>query len=245
MKVEEKSWWSPRLAQEMPLRVYGHAGKPVLVFPSQEGRFFEYEDFGMVEACRPFVEAGRIALVTVDSVDAQSWANQGVPPADRALRHAAYDAYVVEEVAPFVRALFPAAEGILATGCSMGGYHAANSFFRHPDAFDAVIALSGLYQLSLFVGDYMDDTVYFHSPLAYLPGLADPWYLERYRKARIVICTGQGAWEEEMVRDTRALEAVLRAKEVPAWVDYWGRDVSHDWPWWRRQMPYFLDRIGV
>ena len=245
MKVEQYASWSPRLSQEMTLRVYGDAGKPVLVFPSQGGQFFEYEDFGMVEVCRPFVEEGRISLVTVDSVDGQSWTNQAIPPAERALRHNAYEAYVVNEVVPFARSRFPGAETLFTTGCSMGAYHAANFFFRHPDVFDGVIALSGLYQLSLFIGDYMDENVYFNSPLSYLPSLEDPWYLERYRRSRIFVCTGQGAWEEDMVRDTRALEAILRAKEIPALVDFWGEDVAHDWPWWRRQMPHFLSRIGV
>ncbi len=245
MNVEQHAWWSPRLSQEMTLRVYGHGGKPVLVFPSQGGRFFEYEDFGMVEACHDFIEKGRIALVTVDSVDDQSGTYQSIPLPERALRYNAYDAYIVNEVVPFARSRFPDAETLLTTGCSMGAYHAANFFFRHPDLFDGVIALSGLYQLSLFLGDYMDENVYFHSPLSYLPPLEDPWFLERYRKSRIVICTGQGAWEDEMIRDTRALEAILRAKEIPAWVDFWGPDVAHDWPWWRQQMPYFLSGIGV
>ena len=40
-------------------------------------------------------------------------------------------------------------------------------------------------------------------------------------------------------------EDVLRAKNVPAWFDYWGFDVSHDWVWWRRQIRYFVERLGL
>jgi esterase/lipase superfamily enzyme len=243
MHVEQHKWWSPRLSQDMELRVYGREGKPVIVFPSSGGRFFEYEDFGMVEACRPFVEAGRIALVTVDSVDAQSWLDRGAHPADRARRHQQYDRYLLEEVAPFVRGQVRGPGRFLSTGCSMGGYHAGNFFFRHPDAFDAAICLSGVFQLREFIGDYMDENVYFNVPLAYLPNLTDPWTLEQYRRSQIVVCVGQGAWEEEMIRDARALEAILRAKQVPAWIDFWGHDVNHDWPWWRKQMPYYLEAL--
>jgi len=225
--------------------VYGHAGKPVVVFPCQGGRFYEYEDFGMVEACRPFIEGGAVTLFTVDSVDAQSWTNRGAHPAERGRRHDDYDRYIVSEVAPFIRTLRPQASGALATGCSMGGYHSANFFFRHPDVFDAVIALSGVYKLTDFVGDYLDDNVYFNSPLLYLPGLSDPWYLERYRRSQIVVCVGQGAWEDGMLADTRALEAILAWKGIPAWIDFWGHDVNHDWPWWRRQMPYFLANLRL
>jgi esterase/lipase superfamily enzyme len=245
MNVEYHRWWSRSLGQDMELKVYGHAGKPVVVFPCQGGRFFEYEDFGMVEACRSFVEGGAVTLVTVDGVDGQSWTNWGAHPADRARRHNDYDRYIVEEVAPFVRTLRPQASGALATGCSMGAYHSANFFFRHPDVFDAVIALSGVYKLTDFVGDYVDDNVYFNSPLLYLPGLSDPWYLDRYRRSQIVVCVGQGAWEDQMLADTRALQAILASKDIPAWIDFWGHDVNHDWPWWRRQMPYFLGKLRL
>jgi esterase/lipase superfamily enzyme len=245
MNVEYHRWWSRSLGQDMELKVYGHAGKPVVVFPCQGGRFFEYEDFGMVEACRSFVEGGAVTLVTVDGVDGQSWTNWGAHPADRARRHNDYDRYIVDEVAPFVRALRPQASGALATGCSMGAYHSANFFFRHPDVFDAVIALSGVYKLTDFVGDYVDDNVYFNSPLLNLPGLSDPWYLDRYRRSQIVVCVGQGAWEDQMLADTRALQGILAAKGIPAWIDFWGHDVNHDWPWWRRQMPYFLGKLRL
>ena len=245
MNVEYHRWFSRSLGHDMELKVYGHSGKPVVVFPCQGGRFHEYEDFGMVEACRSFVEGGAVTLVTVDGVDGQSWTNWGAHPADRARRHNDYDRYIVEEVAPFVRALRPQASGALATGCSMGAYHSANFFFRHPDVFDAVIALSGVYQLRDFVGDYVDDNVYFNSPLLYLPGLSDPWYLDRYRRSRIVVCVGQGAWEDGMLADTRALQAILASKGIPAWIDFWGHDVNHDWPWWRRQMPYFLGKLRL
>lgn len=245
MNVEYHRWWSRSLGQDMELKVYGHAGKPVVVFPCQGGRFFEYEDFGMVEACRSFVEGGAVTLVTVDGVDGQSWTNRGAHPADRARRHNDYDRYIVEEVAPFVRTLRPQASGALATGCSMGAYHSANFFFRHPDVFDAVIALSGVYKLTDFVGDYVDENVYFNSPLLYLPGLSDPWYLDRYRRSQIVVCVGQGAWEDQMLADTRALQAILASKDIPAWIDFWGHDVNHDWPWWRRQMPHFLANLRL
>ena len=245
MNVEYHRGFSRSLGHDMELKVYGHAGKPVVVFPCQGGRFHEYEDFGMVEACRPFIEAGAVTLFTLDGVDGQTWTNWAAHPAERARRHNDYDRYVVEEVAPFIRGLLPDASGFLATGCSMGAYHSANFFFRHPDVFDALVALSGLYRLNQFVGDYVDDNVYFNSPLLYLPGLSDPWYLDRYRRSQIVVCVGQGAWEDGMLSDTRALQAILSSKGIPAWIDFWGHDVNHDWPWWRRQMPYFLGNLRL
>jgi esterase/lipase superfamily enzyme len=150
----------------------------------------------------------------------------------------------MEEAVPFVRKA-SGRETAWVTGCSMGAFHAANFFFRHPDAFDGVIAISGLYQPRGFVGNFCDENVYFNTPLYYLPDLSDPWYLERYRRSKIVFAVGQGAWEDECLRDTRALQAILEAKGIPAWFDYWGHDVNHDWPWWRRMLPYFLERMGA
>jgi esterase/lipase superfamily enzyme len=244
MHTEYHKWWSPNLNQEMELKVYGHYGKPALVFPAQGGRFYEYEDFKMVEAVSGFIEAGRLKLFTVDSLDNQSWANWNAHPADRARRHEDYDRYIVQEVAPFVRNhCGDNGHKILATGCSMGAYHCVNFFLRHPDVFDMTMALSGLYQLKIFIGDYTDENVFFNTPLAYLRDLNDPWYLDQYRQSRIVVCCGQGAWEDEMLADTLALKGALDAKGVPAWIDIWGHDVNHDWPWWRKMAPYFLEHL--
>jgi esterase/lipase superfamily enzyme len=243
MNIEYHKYWSSHLQQDMELKVYGHTGKPVIVFPAQGGRFYEFEDFGMIEAVGRLIDEGLYQFYTVDSVDGQSWANWDCHPADRARRHQEYDRYIIEEVTPFIRSRTAPDALLLATGCSMGGYHSANFFFRHPDVFDSVISLSGLFELRLFVGDFVNDDVYFNAPLLYLANLDDPWYLERYRRSKIVICAGRGAWEDAMLSDIAVLEQILERKNVPAWIDRWGEDVNHDWPWWRQMLPYFLEKI--
>jgi esterase/lipase superfamily enzyme len=127
----------------------------------------------------------------------------------------------------------------------MGAYHAANFFFRHPDVFDTVIALSGSFRLNHFIGDYMDENVYFNTPLAYLPKLDDPWYLDQYRESDILVGVGQGAWEDEMLADAQALKHILEQKGIPYRIDIWGSDVNHDWPWWHKMLPYFLDSLNL
>ena len=244
--MDHRKWFSPALGQDMELKVYGEAGRPLLVFPSGGGKFYEYEDFGMVEACRPFLEQRKIQLFTIDSVDYQSWFNRDLAPVDRARRHEQYERYVLDEVMPFIRDTNGSATA-MTTGCSGGAYHAANILFRHPDAFDGVIALSGLYGPRFLFGDLWDDSLYFHFPLSYLPRLEDPRALELLRRARIVLCVGTGAWERcadyDCIGDTQAMKNILATKGIPAWVDFWGPDVNHDWVWWRKQMPYFLGKI--
>jgi esterase/lipase superfamily enzyme len=243
MHVEYHKWWSPNVGRDIELKVYGHLGRPVLVFPAQGGRFFDFEDFGMVDACRDLVESGRVRFVTVDSLDNESWANFGAHPADRCRRHEDYDRYIVNEVVPFIHTHVDSDDGIICTGVSMGGYHAGNFFFRHPTTFSGFISLSGLFTLRLFVGDYVDDCVYFNSPLFNLPNLEDPAYLDQYRRSQIIVCAGRGAWEDEMLAEAQALKTILDAKAIPNWIDIWGHDVDHDWPWWRRQLPYYLSNL--
>jgi len=244
MQVDYHQFYSSRLGRYMEFKSYGHAGKPMIVFPSSGGRFYEYEDFKMIEAIAPFIENGLIRVYTPDSIDAETWLSKFGWPGDRARHHNAYDAYIIEELVPFIRHHANWKGGMIATGCSMGGYHSVNFYFRHPDVFDTVIALSGIYDARFFVGENIGDyDVYINSPVDYLKNMQDTHYLEAYRRGNIIICTGLGLWEEDTIRDTRAMEEILKAKSIPAWIDYWGYDVDHDWPWWRVQMPHFLGRL--
>jgi esterase/lipase superfamily enzyme len=244
MHTEDHLWFSHVLGHDMALKVYGNHGQPIVVFPAQEGRWYDFEGFGMVGACAHLIEAGRIKLICVDGIDWQSWTNQAVPPQDRARRHQDYDRYIMEEVVPFVQKN-TGLSTMWVTGCSMGAFHSANFFFRHPQVFDGVIALSGLYQVGGFVGDEGGMDAYYNSPLWYLRNLSDERLLSDYRRSKMVFAVGQGRWEERCIEDTRAMEQILRQKQVPAWVDYWGHDVDHDWPWWRKMLPHFLEKLEV
>ena len=75
--------------------------------------------------------------------------------------------------------------------------------------------------------------------------MTDLWYLDQYRQSKIIACCGRGDWEEAALADILALSQILNEKGIPAWIDIWGLDVTHDWPWWQRMMPYFLSRIGL
>ncbi len=241
--IEYRKWYSNRIGHEMELKVYGHWGWPILVFPCAGGTFYEFEDFGMTELLRPYIDGGAVKLFTVGSLDNQTWLSQDWDIAKRARRHEDYDNYIVEEVVPFIHDHMHGKTGITAIGCSMGAYHSVNFLLRHPDIFCGTIALSGIYRLRHLIGDYMDDVVYRNSPLDYLPNLNEYGHLERLKKSRIMVCVGQGAWENEALPDTRDLKAALDAKGIPAWVDFWGHDVHHDWPWWKKQLPYFLEHL--
>ena len=244
MKRQTAAWVSKALGREMFMRIYGDRGKPMLVFSCQGGRCVEFEDFGMVDLVREYINDGLLQVFTIDSHDSQSWAADYLSPPERLKQHELFESYVINEVLPFIRTKNPHPRlKCMTYGASMGGYHAGNFFFRHPQHFDAMISLSGVFRLRLFIGDYMDKDIYFHSPLHYLPNLNDAKYLDAYRRSCIIICVGQGAWEGPMLEDARAMDSVFKTKNVPAWVDIWGHDVNHDWPWWRKQLPYFMGHL--
>ena len=250
MQREQLSWRSPALGREMPLVVYGDAGWPLVVFPTQNSPCTDYESFGMVDELSDFVEGGRVQLFCVDSVDRESWSAEGFNPESRANLQEAFFAYVCEEVVPFVRDRNGSQRRPLATGCSMGATHALIAALRRPDLFEGCIALSGVYDARHFFGDWMNETLYHNSPVHFLPNMPlDHEYVQLYRRRQLVLCVGQGAWEEEGVRTQRIVQAALERIDAGAWCDYWGFDVNHDWPWWKKQMRYFLpivlERLGA
>jgi esterase/lipase superfamily enzyme len=247
MHTEQHRWFSPSLNQEMALSVYGTWGRPVLVFPCSRGRYFDYEAMGMIAAIAGFIDSGQFKLFCIDSIDNQSWYDFTVTPGVRNARHEAYDRYVIDEVLPFIRDHCRSPRiRVMANGCSMGAFHAINFFLKHPDCFEGAIALSGLYRLDQSEFGITAQTLseaFFNSPIHYLSSLDDPWYIEQYRQRTIIVCVGQGAWEDQALQDTRSMDALFRQKAIPAWVDYWGIDVNHDWPWWYKQMNFFLGRL--
>ena len=244
MKIEYHNWYSYRLSRMMEFKIYGHAGRAVFVFPSSGGRFFEFEDFKMIDAISWFIDNGLIRVITPDSIDSETWLNHHRYPSDKARHHNAYDAYIVEELVPFIKQHCDVEGKMIATGCSLGAYHAANIFFRHPDVFDTVIALSGIYDARYHVGEALEEyDVYTNSPVDYLKNMTDPYYLDLYRNSAIIVACGTGAYEEDSIRDTKHLQSVLVNKGIEAWIDLWGSDVNHDWVWWRKMLPYYLGTL--
>ncbi len=246
MHTEYHKWFSERLQRDMELKVYGHHGKPVLIFPTQGGRFHESEDYGITGVLEPFINDGKIKLFAPDSIDYDAWAHPSADVNHRAYWGSMYEGYITHELLPFIRNHCNSNEMTIAvTGFSMGAYHAANFFFKHPFVFDKLIAISGMYDLKPLLGEYSDDAVYFNSPLFYLRNLSDHNTLEKLRQNHIIIATGQGKWEEDAVADTHEMKAVLEQKSIPARIDFWGYEVDHDWIWWRKMLPYYVGELGL
>ena len=242
MERRTTSWFSPNLQMEMPLVAYGHAGQTLLMLPTAAADYLEYERFYLVDAIKPFIDAGRIRAYSINSVNRYSLLNEQMPPKLKAELLTRYDRYIVDEVLQLIRHENRADARPITTGASLGAFLAANEYFKHPDLFRGVIAMSGGYDIRSYLNGFYDDNVYFNNPVDYLSNLSDEHYLPILQRAdSIYILSGQGAYEDP--KRSRQLSDILKSKEIPHTLDLWGADVNHDWPWWRKMLPHVLGKI--
>jgi esterase/lipase superfamily enzyme len=209
--------------------VFGHWGRPVLVFPSQERTRYEWEEHGMVDAVADLIDAGRVKLYCVDSWDSATWSDEWLPREERARRHEAYERWVLEQVD---------GDDVIAAGVSLGAYHAANIALRHPHRFPLALCFSGIYDISGLGWGERGDAVYFNNPADYVPGLdASP--------ASLLLVVGRGMWEDTTgaLDQTLRFAELLRANGVRYELDVWSEEAPHDWPAWRAQLAKHLPRV--
>ena len=239
MQTKSLTHYSYSLDKEMHMMIYGRDGIPFLVFPTQDGMCHQIEDFGVIDLLSDYLESGKIQFFVVDSVDAESWSAKDGIPSWRTARQEQYFHYIVDEVIPLIREYNDIRP--ITLGMSMGANHAAITFLRRPDLFRGMLALSGVYDSDYFFDGYMDPTLYESSPERFLPSMQpDHEYVKIYNRKKIIFCIGQGAWEDDGLPTQRFLQQQFERLGIRAWFDYWGYDVNHDWPWWYKQLRYFI-----
>ena len=239
-------WYSSRLGLEMPIVSYGYGGHPLLLLPTAQADYLENERFYLIKAIEPYIMAGKIQVFSIDSINRHAWMNSKIPVREAARRHALYAGYIEQEVVPHIRRVTNNPDARLAiSGASFGAFHAANQFFRRPDMFDTLIAMSGFYDLEPdYTEGYMDDNLYFNNPVSYLGNLSEGRTLDLLRhETQIHIISGQGNYEAPHC--SKKLSTLLWNKGIGNNLDLWGHDVPHDWPSWRDMLPYYIgNRLG-
>lgn len=242
MRRETTSWYSHNLNMEMPLVAYGHAGYPLLMFPTAAADYLEYERFHLIDSIKWFIDNGLIRAYSVNSVNKHSLLNKEAHPGWKVEMLSRYDRYVTDEVLPLIRSECGQDARPLVTGASLGALLAVNTYFKHSDLFRGVIAMSGSYDIHSYLENYHDDNVYFNNPAQYVKNLNDDYHLPRLRNAdSIVIVAGQGAFEAP--HKSREFSDILNSKGIPHTLDLWGHDVRHDWEWWRKMLPHYLGKF--
>ena len=245
METQYFKQYSAALDRDMECKVYGHCGRPVLFIPCQDGRFYDFENYKMTDVWYDWIESGKVMVFSIDTIDLETWSAKNGDPEWRINRYEQWIRYITDEMVPFIRSMvnerngWEGYPGIMTFGCSLGATHAVNLYFRRPDLFDAVLALSGIYTAEYGFGSYMNDLVSQNSPVHYLSNMPfDHPFIDLYNRKKAIICVGQGPWE--LTDSTRQLHHILLDKGIHAWVDYWGDDCAHAWPWWYKQVTYFL-----
>lgn len=239
MKREITSWYSPALQAEMPLAVYGHYGFSILLIPTAAADYLEYERFQMMEALAPVLDSGKCKIFSINSINRESWLNNDMNPAHKAIRHNQFNDYVCNEVIPFIQNHSGKDIPIITCGASFGALHAMNLFLKYPHLIQGAISMSGVYNLAEYTKGYWDDQVYFNSPEHYLPNIQDEEYLNQIKASHhIHIYTGSGDYEDPNA--SRRFSQMLWDKGIWHDLGIWGHDVTHDWPTWRKMLPFIL-----
>ncbi len=232
--------YSGWLNRNMNMLVYGHGGVPVIAFPCQDSMCDNFENFGMTDEISDYVDSGSIQLFCVDTADKESWSDKWGDKGHRAWIQECYYHYIVDEALPAVREINGTGRMPYTVGCSLGATHAAVVFLRRPDLFAGMLGMSGCYDARPFWDGWCDENLYNNSPVQFLENMpADHPYIQLYNERKIILCIGQGRWEDGLW-STHRMDEIFAEKGIHAWVDFWGYDVDHDWPWWKKQIRYFL-----
>lgn len=234
MKEEYFKWFSNYLQRDVEMLVFGHAGYPVVVFPTSMGSFHENRDMGLIESARWYIEQGLIQIYCPESNDKQSFYNKQLHPHQRIQNHVAFDKMICHELVERIR-LNTRVGKVVTAGCSFGGYHAANFAFRHPGYVSHMFSMSGAFNIRNFMDGYVHDDIYYNSPLEFLGALNDHelWNMD--------IVLGTSNWDICYDANLKMHEA-LKSKGLNHWFDV-RQNREHDWGVWKEMFPHYLSRI--
>jgi esterase/lipase superfamily enzyme len=246
--VDERSarLYSPDMDAEGTVIRYGHWGRPVLVFPSEQGHAHDFAGNGMLGAVESLVNDGRVKFYCVGSYDAASWSARDLPLEERARRHGRYESWILNEVVPWIVDDSGGATDIMTFGASLGAFHALNFALRRADLFPIALCLSGNYDPTSWHGwGERGDALYFNNPASYVSHLHGDHLDWLRRQLTVVLVCGQGQWEDTTgsLGSTRQMAGLLAEKGLRHELDLWGTDTPHDWPSWRAQFAKHMPRL--
>ena len=240
MQRELARWYSPSLGREMPIVTYGHYGFALLLVPTAAADYLEYERFQLIDTLKPWIDAGKVKVFSVNSMNTESWMNNEMQGEHKAIRHNQFNEYIYNEVIPFIRNSTSRDTQIIVSGASFGALHSMNLFLKRPDLINGVLAMSGVYDLTEYTKGFYDEQVYYNSPMHYMPNLTDHTILEQIRRSNhIHIFSGSGAYEDPS--SSGRFAKILYDKNINYELDIWGEEWPHDWNTWRHLMPHYME----
>ncbi|AZI57768.1 esterase [Nakamurella antarctica] len=238
---------SPSIGGTREIVVHGHYGRPILVFPSENGSAHEFASQGLLDAVRPSVDAGRIKIFCVPSYDGDSWSRLDLSLLERGRAHRRFEDWVIWQVVPFIWDHCGGRADIATFGPSMGAYHAVLFALRHAHIFNAAVGLSGNYNPCSWRawGEESAET-YDLNPIQFVSGLHGA-HLDHLRsRLELTLVVGSGMWEDSTgaLASTQELGYLLASKQFHASTLVWGQEWPHDWPSWHAQAALYLPSLG-
>jgi esterase/lipase superfamily enzyme len=235
------TWHSERVERDVDVVRWGSYGRPVLVFPTAGGDAEEVERFHLVDACADLLEAGRVKIYSVDSVNGRVLLAKEGDTGRREWIQSQFFEFIRHELVPAVRADCSSADiELVAAGASIGAFNALGCVCLHPDLFRAAVCMSGTYQLRRFFDGPVGDVYAASSALDAIDRFGAE-HLDLVRTRFVVLASGEGANED--IGESWWAANILGRYGVPNRVDSWGPHWPHDWPLWRAMLPGYLDEL--
>lgn len=241
MEREYVKWFSKQLQRQMEMLVFGSGGTPVIFFPTRTARFFDYENWRIIDAIKEKIEAKNLQVYCVDSIDIESFYSI-LPPAEKIKRHICYETYILKEVLPFIKKRNNSKD-MIAAGCSLGAYHAVNVAFRHPHCFTKVLGMSGRYNLTLsspkfpdLLEGFVDDNVYYNMPSMFIPKLNDEKIIKQLQKLQMTFVIGK---EDPFLENNIELVEALQRVKIEPEIYFWDEE-AHRPRYWRQMVKLYL-----
>jgi esterase/lipase superfamily enzyme len=225
MQREYHKWKSPSLGRDMEMLVFGNEGTPVIVFPTEIGRFFEWEDQGMIEKASYQIDNGYNQFFCIDTLAQESFLNKNTDPYVRLMRENQYQTYIIDEVLPFISKQ-NSNPFIIAAGYRLGAYQALNLALKNPESFDKVIALSGNFDINIYLDGFKDDNSYFNNPIEFIPNLNDQSILQQISSLDIRLLS---YLNDGNLGATKKMSDILWMKFIEHKLYVWEEETSNPW----------------
>ena len=244
MERNYKKWYSKNLQKEMEVLAFGHFGMPFIAFPTSKGKFYEWEDFGMIGSLQDHIMAGKMRIFCVDSIDAQTWYSPLNDNDFKYKKQTEYENYIIKELIPYIEQHTQTPNvNIYLTGASFGAFHAISLYLRYPEIITAALGMSGLYDVSHFYSNEAEKLLNEFNPINFIRNMTKEQLMILQKKIGIYLYCGQGAYEEVSIESTKLLSEEMLKHNIPVLLDVWGEDVDHHWYWWQKQLNHFIKKL--
>jgi len=228
-------FYSQNLQRTVEIPVYGHYGFALVMFPALSDSALIYEENGTIDKIKPFLNKGKCRVFAVPSINEETWFTEKLSNEEKSKQFLAYNNFISDELVPMIYAKCNGPVPIITCGASIGGFLAANSYFRRPDCFYGAISMSGFFNIEYITNYYFDDNCYYNSPVHYLPNLNDSYWLS-FLKSKHHVYLYSGSGENEFPHNTENLAKLLKEKEIKHSCEIWGSEYGHNFDTWNEML---------